>query len=271
MRSVPLYERLATALLAEISAGRLRPGDRIPSEQELGRAHGVSRITVRHALGLLRDQGLLERYPRRGSFISRQGRPAVWTIASIQDVLQVSAETDAEVGDWLAVRDARVAGRLGRPPGERLYRYRGLRSDAGTPVYYVEAWTAASIGRGLRREDFARSTLLELIEDKLGLPVASGEEEISAGAADPALARRLHLPVGAPVLVLDLTYFGVDGRPLEHTRLWYHADKFRRRNRLARRLPAPDRLVDGAGVPWTPALPRGAGHAGGPDSGRRTR
>jgi GntR family transcriptional regulator len=91
-----------------------------------------------------------------------------------------------------------------------------------------------------------------MIEDKLGLPVMRGEEEISVAAVGPALARRLHVLPGSPVLVLEITYFGVDGRPLEYTRLWYRADRFRRRNQLARR-------AAGIGAQAPAPLPRTAG------------
>jgi DNA-binding GntR family transcriptional regulator len=49
MRRRPLYAMLVEHFLEEISEGRLRTGDRIPNEAELSRAHGVSRITMRHA------------------------------------------------------------------------------------------------------------------------------------------------------------------------------------------------------------------------------
>lgn len=231
----PLYAMLVDHLRTEIAAGRLRAGDRIPNEVELARAHRVSRITVRHALSLLRDQGLIERFPRRGSFVSRPSPSPVWTISSIEDVVQVGAETDVTILDWGLVHDPLAARHLSCRPGERVARYRGVRSDRDLPVYYVEAFTPMSLGRQLSREDFGRSTLLEMIENKLGLPVTRGLEEIRAGAVDRVLARRLGVRAGSPVLILELTYYGVDGRALEYTRLWYRADKFRRRNQLARR------------------------------------
>jgi hypothetical protein len=54
------------------------------------------------------------------------------------------------------------------------------------------------------------------------------------------------------VLILEITYFGVDGRPLEYTQLWYRADRFPRRNQLARRAAA-------IGTQAPAPLPRTAG------------
>jgi GntR family transcriptional regulator len=119
-------------------------------------------------------------------------------------------------------------------PGQDLYRLRSLRSQDGEPLHYIEVYVPAGIGRRLRADDLERATLVELMERKLGIPVVGGEEEIGAAVADERLARRLQVPVGFPVLVLDMVFVGVDGKPVESSRAWYRADKFKRRNRLAR-------------------------------------
>jgi GntR family transcriptional regulator len=234
MPRVPLYLRVRDSLLAAITEGRLRAGEKIPTEEDLVRAHGVSRVTVRQALALLREQGLIERFPRRGSFVADQPRPSTWTASSIEDVLHVGAETVPDILEWRAVRAPEAARRLGLAPGQPVFRLRSVRSDKGTPLYYLEAFVPQAIGRRLLREDLRLAMLIELLENKLGLFVASGLEEITAGVADRALAARLRVRVGTPLLILDLTYFGADGRPVEHARAWYRADRFLRRNLLAR-------------------------------------
>ena len=65
----PAYRRIADALRKEIHSGRLPPGGRLGTQQQLGRAYGVGRDTVRQAVQLLREEGLLED--------GRSGRAAV--------------------------------------------------------------------------------------------------------------------------------------------------------------------------------------------------
>lgn len=67
---MPLYERLYNYVIGEITAGRLRPGDRVPSEKELAGQFDVSRITSRKALERLSQDGVIERMRGRGSFVS---------------------------------------------------------------------------------------------------------------------------------------------------------------------------------------------------------
>lgn len=235
MRPHPLYLKLAESILEEISDGRLRPGDKLPTEDELVRAHRVSRVTVRQALGLVRERGLIERFPRRGSFVTGPASVFVWNIRSVEDLARAGAETDLRLLDWRVVSASpHVADQLRLGARSRVYRLRGIRSRGAIPLYYVEVSTPLDIGRRLPLDGLARRTVLELIVEKAGIPAMSGTEEVSAGVADRALARRLGVRVGTPLLILDLTFFGIDGRPLEYTRAWCRGDQFKRRNQLSR-------------------------------------
>lgn len=69
--SLPLYRQIKEDLLAQIDQGILRPGDKIPTEYELIRKYQVSRITVSKALNDLKADGLITRFPNKGSFVSQ--------------------------------------------------------------------------------------------------------------------------------------------------------------------------------------------------------
>jgi GntR family transcriptional regulator len=69
----PLYVQLAAFLRADIATGKLAPHDPVPSESYLEQEHEVSRATVRRAMALLREEGLIYTLPQRGSFVA--GRP----------------------------------------------------------------------------------------------------------------------------------------------------------------------------------------------------
>src|SRR5689334_6126968 len=66
-----LYERLYSYVVDEIRKGALRSGDRDPSEKELARSHGVSRITSMRALQNLERAGIVERIRGKGTFVAR--------------------------------------------------------------------------------------------------------------------------------------------------------------------------------------------------------
>lgn len=70
---VPLYRQLAELLRAAIVGGTYRPGDRLPSEPTLQQEHGLARDTVRAAVRVLRDEGLVVTLPGRGTFVKPTG------------------------------------------------------------------------------------------------------------------------------------------------------------------------------------------------------
>lgn len=74
-----LYRQIYQKLREEIAEGHYPPGSRLPTEAEMMRRFSVSRATVRHALELLRREGLLVRIPAKGTFVRQQEVPVATT------------------------------------------------------------------------------------------------------------------------------------------------------------------------------------------------
>jgi DNA-binding FadR family transcriptional regulator len=110
------YEQVAQRLAADIAAGRLEPGQRLPSERDLARALGVGRASVREALGELGNRGVLETRPGSGSFVAADA-PARLAGA------QAEAAHDASPSDMLEARE------LVEPQVARLAAARGGRDE----------------------------------------------------------------------------------------------------------------------------------------------
>jgi GntR family transcriptional regulator len=66
---VPAYAQLAGILRKQIEAGKIRPGDPLPSESSLQQEYGVARGTIRKAIEMLRDHGLVVTVQGRGTFV----------------------------------------------------------------------------------------------------------------------------------------------------------------------------------------------------------
>ena len=67
----PMYQRIKEDILHQIKTNLLSPGDRLPTEYQLMDHYQVSRITVSKALSELKSEGVIERFPNKGSFVSR--------------------------------------------------------------------------------------------------------------------------------------------------------------------------------------------------------
>lgn len=72
MDPTPLYQQLANTIEAKIQAGELAPRQPLPSETQLRQEYGVARGTVRQAVALLRERGLVVTIPQRGTYVLEQ-------------------------------------------------------------------------------------------------------------------------------------------------------------------------------------------------------
>jgi len=69
---LPPYQQVAAWLRGLIESGELRPGQVLPSEKELMDSTGLARVTIRKTMKMLRDEGLVETVPQRGSYVTRR-------------------------------------------------------------------------------------------------------------------------------------------------------------------------------------------------------
>lgn len=74
---VPIYQMIINAIKADIDAGTLKPGQALPTEAEIGETHGASRLTVRKALEILRNEGVIYTVRARGSFVGPEDAPVI--------------------------------------------------------------------------------------------------------------------------------------------------------------------------------------------------
>ncbi|MBN9064612.1 MAG: hypothetical protein BGP06_13080 [Rhizobiales bacterium 65-9] len=230
MASAPHYQRLADDLSRQIASGALKPGDKLPTEAELTERFGLSRITVREALKILQNRGLIERFARRGSFVRRRSEKNLWEMRSIDDLIELGTDTETRIISWGLVD----------PPGEmarlfggddRLYRLRAvrIRRDARTPIYFAQNYLVRRLGEKLRVEDLAKRTIVDLLRNELSVRLEAATEEIEVGAATAELARHLGIAHGKPVLLQRINLFDEGDRILQAGMAWWRADQIRRR------------------------------------------
>jgi len=206
-----LSDRLAARLGGQIDAGALRPGDRLPTEQRLAEAHGVSRTVVREAVHQLRSRGLVRSRQGSGVYVTAAPSGEAFTldlalIDSIDDVLRVrevrralEAETAALAAERAsraqvaALRRAlraidRSAAEARDGVEEDLAFHRLLAEAAGNPHFgrlleFLEQYTKEAM-RVTRRNDATRADFVEAVR----IEHAAIVDAIAAG--DAALARR---------------------------------------------------------------------------------
>ena len=227
---VPLYHQVKTLILREIEAGRWRPEDRLPSEDEIADRFGVSKITVRQAMRELAQLGYVRREQGRGTFVQRppliEGPRRLTSFSEEMRRQGVQASSEVlEQGTIAASAD--VASILGIHEDEPVFRLRRLRLADGDPMGVQTTYIPAPLVPGIEGFDFAKASLYDLLRDHYNMVPASAHEThfaFGVGGEDAALLR---IAEGSPVMGAELVARLADGRALEYVRSVMRADRYK--------------------------------------------
>jgi GntR family transcriptional regulator len=220
----PAHAQIELALEAAIERGRLSPGARLPAERQLAERYGVSRMTLRQALGALEQRGRLVRHKGRygGTFVAEAKLELAGT----------SALSDQLRGLGLAA-GARVLAACERDAepdeaelGKRVYSIERVRLANGEPValergaYSVEAFPGMLDGP-------LEGSLYDLIRARYDDVPVRAHERLEPALARPHEAAALGIEPGAPVMLVERTAYSATGRPVEHSRDVFRGDRTR--------------------------------------------
>jgi GntR family transcriptional regulator len=224
--ATPLYRQIADRLYAEIANGVLAPGAPIGSETELQERFKVSRVTLRQAVGLLVEQGLVVRRQGKGTFV--EATPLEFPL----DTLQGTTQLATTLGRSTNSRVVRVRSLKG---SAELRRVLGMQGDgkltqvtrldqAGTdPLALATIHLPDWIGSRLSRQDFAEP-LYPLLEDRLGVVATEAHQTIHADRAEGAVAELLQVAEGDPVLTVTRLTRDARNEPIEHSVIHFKAN-----------------------------------------------
>lgn len=208
------YHQIADELRGRILSGAYAAGRLMPSESDLSSEFAVSRVTIRKALEVVREEGLVDSRQGFGWFVSGETvRQPLARLATIEDQMRDSGASPTrrvlEFAFEKAPKD--VAAALGT---QQVLRVRRLNLADGEPFAIVTVWCPADLGQNLSRSDVERSPFYELLD----VPLAGATQTIGADAASADEAKLLDVPVGSPVLRCLRTTTSTDGKTVLFSR-----------------------------------------------------
>lgn len=226
----PLYRMLADQIETRITAGRYPIGTQLPSEPALEQEFGVSRITIRQALGLLKRRGFLASRSGMGTLV-RSGGPdekSMTISGSIRDLVYYAAGTRyTPVDRKLVVAPLQIGRALKVRRATKVLRFRGLRGRAQAGNFGVEeVYIPEPLGLNLDNAKLGTATFFNLLEQINGFRIVEAEQYITAAAAPADVARWLGIRARAPMLKAIRIYRLSDGRAVEVAVSCYDVSKF---------------------------------------------
>ncbi len=215
-RLTPRYRELADALIAEISDGHYSIGERLPGEIELTQQFGVSRHTVREALRVLEDLGLIRRQRGVGTVVQarRVGPSYVQAVRQPDELLQYPDNSRLHVVEAGKVKLNRVLGRkMGCPAGSHWCRIAAVRRvvQDDEPLCFVEIFVRPEYAAIAGEVGKSNVPVYELLATRFGLEVDSVELNLSAGLVTVETEPLLMAPAGSPTMELVRRYHSDEG------------------------------------------------------------
>ena len=223
-KETPLYQKLYADLRSKIQTGVWRAGELIPAESELMKTTKLSRITVRAALDQLVQDGLIDRFAGRGSFV-REARPETKNcLTSFTDQML----SLGRVPSTKLVRLEQLENRdeyLPFSTGERLVVIERLRKVDDQAAALMRSYLPAARVPGIEPTQFQETgreqSLLYILEHHFGIVLDEGEETLAAICVNAQDAALLNVAEGVALMQRTCLVRTLGGEPIIYeTSLW---------------------------------------------------
>jgi GntR family transcriptional regulator len=233
------YAALADVLRQRIVRGEWQPGTALPAEQVLAHDHSVALGTIRRALQLLTEQGLIERVHGRGTFV-RSGIPGASMLRFFRfgDEWDATAPASASAAGQTpqsrilskqrVAAPADVARALGLSARAPVLRMERLRLLSNKPRLVEHIWLPLELFAALEPEDAAQwdPLLYPMFAQRCNVHIHRASDDVGFGALPADAAKHLALPVGHPGAVVRRKAFNLAGRCVEWRTTWGDAHAF---------------------------------------------
>lgn len=230
---IPLYIQVRDILKDLINAGKLKPGDQIPSENELSTEFNISRMTVRQASQELLREGHITIRRGEGTFVN--SAPHTQMLLKLEgfstEMAKLGYRNHSRVLDIGLIEsfdsfELAYSG-LQKDPGEPLVRIKRIRYVDETPFAIETSFLSYNTGRGLVEPRMADDcSIYNYIENNLHIRLSRADHVIQPGLADEENASHLELDTGSPILKLRGTTFSMTNKPIEYLEGIYRGDKY---------------------------------------------
>lgn len=226
-----LYKQIAEQIVRDIEGGVFAVGSLLPTEAEFGARLDVGRHTVREALRVLSQNGLIVRRAGTGSTVVSNGRRSVFA-HSVTDFDQwfnyPASVRRKRIDEGQVVADAALADSLGCAVGTPWLRVSALRTfdGAASPLCWVDIYIQPRFARVMKSRHVDTRPIHEQIEAMFDVSIAKVEVQIAAGRVPKHMARALEVEADTPALLLRRRYLAAGGELLQASRTVHPENRY---------------------------------------------
>jgi GntR family transcriptional regulator len=228
----PLYAQASEALKALVRRDGYAPGDRLPSEIELSQRLGISRPTLREALHQLEAQGAIVRRHGVGTFVAtpksiiEAGLEALESIERMAERCGLSTSMSEARVEERPATPQEITGLGAADAAEVTVITRVITADGGRVAHLTDVVSQEYLRQADLGPDF-HGSVLDLLLARGSPTLSHSRTALAAEAAEPELARALHIPRGAPLLKLEAQLYAQDGPVVDYSTSYFVPGHFR--------------------------------------------
>ncbi len=214
----PFYQQLKDKIIDDIESGKLKHGDKLPSERELAEQYGISRMTARHTLSILEREGVVERRVGAGTFISN------YKIE--MDFITFNSFTRTMLGKGLtpstqvlsikkSPAKPGISNKLHIPVGEEVVIIKRLRNVNGIPISIEESFIPYKFCPGIDLLITNNHSLYQMLESEYGITLVKAKEYMKVKLAEENDSKLLKIRSESPCVLREAVAYDDQGQPIE--------------------------------------------------------
>lgn len=218
-QAVPLHAEVAALLRNKIFSGTLAAGAQLPPLRELTEEMGIARMTVRQAMDALEEEGLIERFAGRGTFVRDVALPKRQTLhmkAGLSQLQAMAAELEVSVMEGESFEEEGADGAVSYRAMKRVHAL------DGKPFCRVDLRLESALYK-LAPDRFSKEIVIRVLQE-LGIETASARQRVAISYADLEIAQALDTPVNSPVFRVFREFFDASGKLIYSASLTYPGD-----------------------------------------------
>lgn len=238
---IVLYYQIAKILLQEF-LNSYESGSKVPTEPELIARFNVSRTTIRQAMALLEENGVLVRKSGKGTFLTTSPKLQVELselTGFVEDMVLLGLEPSTNLISINTISPGLpVTEKLDLPEDAKVVFIERVRLAEDEPISFDATYLAECLGSKVAQDDLVVQPIFYLLENKYGVELSVADYSIEASIVPKRIAKYLQIPNGSPIILIERTSYSVEGSPVDYEKLYCRADKIRYHMRLTRKKPS---------------------------------
>lgn len=225
--AVPFYKQLKDMILDEIESGKLKHGDKLPSERDLAEKFNISRMTARHAISILEREGFVERRVGVGTFIA--GKKIEMDFITFNSFTKNMLVRGLAPGTkTLDIKKDRAKAALSKSlqieAGEEIVVIKRLRLANDIPIAVEESYIPYRYCPGIEDLIADNVSLYQLLAERYGIVLVRANQYMQVVLSDEKESKLLKIKNMSPCILLEAVAFDTNGQAIEFSKSTTRSD-----------------------------------------------